>query len=528
MTRLGNKYAAGWMARPWWRAGCLMISLLAVAAISVAQPQVTFSVYPTPFFGAAWGITAGPDGALWFVNGGSVWRMTTTGLMTEYVLPDDGIFYSNGRFTYGIAVGSDGALWFTERLAGKVGRISTAGVITEYPLPGNDRVPVEITAGPDGALWFTEQIGQGAGIGGIGRITTTGVITEYALPPCLGCGRYLQGITAGPDGELWFTDQYQIHRMTTTGLVHDYDRPPGALSLRITTGPDGALWFTGQGIIGRITTTGLVTTFPVNMYALSITSGPDGALWFTSLTENIIGRITLAGQVSRYSLPPVTHPNAVWYRNIALGPDGALWITNEGGIVRASVSDTTPPVITPQINGTLGSNGWYRSAVTLSWTVTDPESGIASSGCDTTTLAKDTPGVTLACSAINGAGLWATKLITIKIDQTPPAISGMPGPDCSIWPPSHKMVQVAAVTAGDALSGIAGGSFKVTGSSNEPPSGPQISIVQSAGAYAVALLAERSSDGTGRVYTLRAVANDQAGNTATVNATCTVPHDQGN
>jgi hypothetical protein len=90
------------------------------------------------------------------------------------------------------------------------------------------------------------------------------------------------------------------------------------------------------------------------------------------------------------------------------------------------------------------------------------------------------------------------------------------------------MVQVAIVTAADAMSGIAAGSFKVTGASNEPPSGPEISIVQSAGAYTAALLAERSSDGSGRVYTLRAVANDQAGNTTSATAVCTVPHDQRN
>ena len=34
-------------------------------------------------------------------------------------------------------------------------------------------------------------------------------------------------------------------------------------------------------------------------------------------------------------------------------------------------SDDTPPVITPSISGTLGSNGWYTSDVTVSWSVND-------------------------------------------------------------------------------------------------------------------------------------------------------------
>ncbi len=87
-------------------------------------------------------------------------------------------------------------------------------------------------------------------------------------------------------------------------------------------------------------------------------------------------------------------------------------------------SDTTPPVILPQIAGMLGNNGWYRSAVTVSWSVTDPESGIASSsGCDTSILTADTAGVILTCSATDGAGLSSSVPATIKIDQTPPTLN---------------------------------------------------------------------------------------------------------
>ncbi len=74
--------------------------------------------------------------------------------------------------------------------------------------------------------------------------------------------------------------------------------------------------------------------------------------------------------------------------------------------ITVQVIDPTPPVISPQITGTVGNNGWYRSAVTASWSVSDPDSGIASStGCAPTNLTKDTAGVTLTCSATNGVGL---------------------------------------------------------------------------------------------------------------------------
>jgi len=536
--------AVGLVARPRWRASCLVISLLAVAAISAAQPTVTFSVYPVPRAGNGYGITLGPDGALWFTANDSIGRITTEGLLTQYPV-------ANG-VPWAITVGPDGALWFAEYNGKFIGRITTGGAITEYPLPAvsTTRWIWRITTGPDGALWFTEYIGSN---GRIGRITIAGDISEYALAPCPGtCGRYPRGITTGPDGALWFTDigDGRLHRITTTGSISDFGKPGEGLQPGdIILGPDGALWFTAgdsggpDDHIGRITTAGAITTYPLPIYPrpsfngynnlgpASVITGPDGALWFAASRVNVIGRITTAGDVALYPLPPIPYgDDFVQVRSMTVGPDGALWISNPGFIVRASLTtDTTPPVITPQVTGTLGSNGWYRSNVTVNWNVTDPESGIASStGCGTTTLSVDTPGVTLTCSATNEAGLSASKAITIKIDQTPPVISGMPGPGCSIWPPNHKMVQVATVTAADAMSGVSAGSFKVTGTSNEPPSGPQISIVQSAGAYSVALLAERSSDGSGRVYTLGAVANDQAGNTTTATAICTVPHDRGN
>jgi virginiamycin B lyase len=105
----------------------------------------------------------------------------------------------------GITAGPDGALWFTNSAPSSIGRITTAGVVTTYI---NSTVihPNNITAGPDGALWF--------GNGGrnnppyhslIGRITTAGSITDYR-DPSICDSLFVGGITTGPDGALWFTD----------------------------------------------------------------------------------------------------------------------------------------------------------------------------------------------------------------------------------------------------------------------------------------------------------------------------------
>jgi hypothetical protein len=139
----------------------------------------------------------------------------------------------------GITAGPDGALWFTEGISNQIGRITTAGAITQFPVPTANSDPRAITAGPDGALWFTE-----FGPSRIGRITTAGVITEFPLPTPL--SRPL-GITAGPDGALWFTEYGadRIGRITTAGAITEFATPtPVSRPVGITTGPDGALWFT--------------------------------------------------------------------------------------------------------------------------------------------------------------------------------------------------------------------------------------------------------------------------------------------
>jgi streptogramin lyase len=101
-------------------------------------------------------------GALWFTDDtGKIWRLTTSGSFTAYRMPTPSL-------SAGITAGPDGALWFTELTSNRIGRSTTSGVITEYPvptagLPGLGSEPDGIAAGPDGAIWFTEAIGNKIG-----------------------------------------------------------------------------------------------------------------------------------------------------------------------------------------------------------------------------------------------------------------------------------------------------------------------------------------------------------------------------
>lgn len=96
-------------------------------------------------------------------------------------------------------------------------------------------------------------------------------------------------------------------------------------------------------------------------------------------------------------------------------------------------ADDTPPTVTPSITGTLGTNGWYTSDVTVNWIVTD-ESAISSTGCDPTTITSDTSGTVLTCKATSAGGA-TTQSVTIKKDSTAPMITyvNKTPPNSGVW-----------------------------------------------------------------------------------------------
>lgn len=311
--------------------------LLGLSASALAQSgtYTSLTVFPTPSNGSApQGITAGPDGAMWFTeeDSNSIGRATTEGTITEYpvLTPNSG--------PKAIAAGPDGALWFTEFTSNQIGRITTDGVVTEYAVPTPDSGPLGITRGPDDAVWFVEGNSNQAG-----RITTAGVITEYSIAsPILVDGGYARYIITGPDGALWITfagyrGSY-IVRMTTSGGITVYPVPGlpagGESPEAITVGSDGAIWFAEtNGNIFRVTTGGTFTEYPVPLSAEGtywITAGPDGALWFTSTcipcSNAWIGRITTYGVFTVFQTPE----KYAQFEGIAGGPDGNVWFTTDG------------------------------------------------------------------------------------------------------------------------------------------------------------------------------------------------------
>lgn len=185
-------------------------------------------------------VAAGPGNTLWFTNGGeTVGRITTTGKVAVFSEPQ------HLRGTYGITRGPDGAMWFTNYLASSIGRIDATGAIVTFTAPCV-RYPMGITAGADGAMWFADDSGS------IGRITSDGNIRCYGDVARVG---HPGAIIAGGDGALWAADRSgSIVRVTTRGVVTRYTTAGMRFPDRIAAGPNRAVWFTDYlaDAVGRI------------------------------------------------------------------------------------------------------------------------------------------------------------------------------------------------------------------------------------------------------------------------------------
>lgn len=98
------------------------------------------------------GLTAGPDGNLWFIdNGGHVGRMTPTGDVTVFTVATNPQDSTTGP---SIGLGPDGNVWFSYKPS-TIGRIIPSGAVTEFTLPHRGQISA-ITAGPDGGVWFLQ------------------------------------------------------------------------------------------------------------------------------------------------------------------------------------------------------------------------------------------------------------------------------------------------------------------------------------------------------------------------------------
>lgn len=117
--------------------------------------------------------------------------------------------------------------------------------------------------------------------------------------------------------------------------------------------------------------------------------------------------------------------------------------------------DSTPPVITPTIAPAApdGANGWYREPVSVTWSVSDPDSPVSAPvGCNAAFPGEGA--ASLTCSATSAGGTTSVPL-TIKRDSTPPSAPVVTGIAARTYSPA-KLPPASSVrcSAIDPTSGV--------------------------------------------------------------------------
>ncbi len=234
--------------------------------------------------------------------------------------------------------------------------------------------------------------------------------------------------------------------------------------------------------------------------------------------------------------------------SLPLGTTTITLVVNDGTVdsdpdtVNITVHDTTPPVITCPADVTVEQESAAGTVVPLTATATD----ICDADVDITSdeLAIYPLGTTtVTFTATDDSGNSASCATTVTVvDTTPPEISVTVSPD-TLWPPNHKMVDIAATVTVSDICDAAPSVVLTSVTSNEPdndqgkPSDPQDSTSGDGNTvndidagigtedYEFQLRAERAGAGDGRVYTIIYEVTDASGNSAIAIATVVVPHD---
>jgi len=430
------------------------------------------------------------DGNLWMCdNLGYVWKMTTAGVATPYLLgiaaplsgicaASDGNFYVCARDGYvwqvtpsgtgtpyfigGIFTGIvdyAGDLWVADA-TGFVWQVTYGGSGTSYALTGG--TPTGICFSPfDGNLWLCDTAASGQ----VWQVTTVGVATAFSL-----------GSLAIPTGicyfgDLWVSDQLgKVWKVTHAGTPTSYTLSlSNCEPMGICEGPfDGNLWVADKGgasfgKVWKVTTLGVgtpyfVITSPLSSPRAISRSLTDFNLWVADFRNHGI-KVTTAGVSTAYNLISFLTP-----KTICEASDGNLWMADGLSDYVWKIDITTgetifyvqlpSAVIWDICNGPDG-NLWVADNASLVWTV-DVTTGVATSY----SLPSSTPyGI---CSGPDG-NLWvadgvsAVWKVTTAGTPTSYAATGLfprgicEGPDGLLWV-TDATDKVFKITTGGSIS----------------------------------------------------------------------------
>ncbi len=259
-------------------------------------------------------------------------------------------------------------------------------------------------------------------------------------------GRGLGGTGSDPDGP----ETLNLVEVLAQNPGYDFTPPTAAVSAPAIVG-------IGQGFVVTVDVT---STSAIQSVQISFDVNGDGiaggpgetidATWTGGTTYTAIFHNVAGAEGSR----------AVGVDVIDVRGNTAV-ATADSSVSATAPPDLTAPLIHAVVSPGANAAGWNNSPVTVTWSVDDPESGLAgTSGCGPTSLSGETDGTTLTCGATNGAGIAASVEAVIKIDRTAPTISATRTPaNAAGW--NNGPVAVS-FTCSDGLSGVGSCSSTVT------------------------------------------------------------------
>ena len=118
--------------------------------------------------------------------------------------------------------------------------------------------------------------------------------------------------------------------------------------------------------------------------------------------------------------------------------------------------DKTPPVITPTISPPApdGADGWYRGAVSVTWSVSDTESPAVPQGCGAVSPGDGLASITCSASSVGGS---TSVPVSLKRDSTPPTAPVITGIGATKYPIA-TVPKLSSITCAstDPTSGVVG------------------------------------------------------------------------
>lgn len=216
--------------------------------------------------------------------------------------------------------------------------------------------------------------------------------------------------------------------------------------------------------------------------------------------------------------------------NRALSPEEIAAIFNAGGSGKCKTPRNLPPVAKcKDVTVSAGPSCFARASINDG--SYDPDGDpISFTQSPAGPYSLGDTSVSLTVTDSHGAARSCTATVTV-VDKSPPTITRVIATPAVLWPPNHKMVPVR-ITIG--ASDNCGGTPQcriVSVTSNEPVNGlgdgdtaPDWQVFP--GSFLVNLRAERSGQGSGRIYTVDVQCSDGDGNISPASTVqIRVPHD---